>query len=186
MNKALIAMLTVLGASLAHAQTAPNGVTPDTPPNVLDAAGRPVGTLFHFQYNYGPLITRGNVRFVVPLQRTTTNGDPTDIHASSSASQFLYRSLDSLLYYTSTDCSGDPIVTGTEGPTPAMVLREGSTVTAYVSSNAASQSFTVASQRSTDTGVCTTEATPTQRTGWPTTSKIELSRDYPEPLTVSY
>ncbi|MDR5836212.1 hypothetical protein [Caballeronia sp. LZ034LL] len=192
MHKAFIAMLTVLGASLAHAQTSPETVapttpdTPDMPPNVLDAAGHPVGALSHFQYNYGPMITRGNTRFVVPLQRKTTTDDPSDIKAPSSASLFLYHTVDSLLYYTSADCSGDPVVIPSEGPAPAVVVREGATVTAYVAGNTASQSFSIASQWSTQTEACTPLSTPSQRTGWPMGSKIVLTREHPESLTVSY
>ncbi|MDR5784736.1 hypothetical protein QCE63_35695 [Caballeronia sp. LZ065] len=193
MNKALIALLTLLGTSLAHAQTSPAAVAPSAPsaptmpPNVLDAAGHTVGALSHFQYNHGPLVTRGNTRFVAPLKRKTTTDDPSGIKAPSSASLFLYHSVDSLLYYTSADCSGDPIVTASKGPTPAVVVREGTTVTAYVASNtASSQSFSIASQRSTQTESCTPLSTPTQRTGWPLGSKIVLTREHPEPLTVSY
>lgn len=73
-----------------------------------------------------------------------------------------------------------------EGPTPAMVVREGTSVTAYVAGNTVSQSFSIASQRSTQTEACTPLSTPSQRTGWLMGQKIVLTREHPEPLTVSY
>jgi hypothetical protein len=190
MNKALVATLTLLAAATAHAQSAAptvaDGAAPADPPNVYDAHGREIGALSHFSYSYGVLVTKGHAHFVVPLDRNNTSNDPTDIHASASGSQFLYRSYDSILYFTSADCSGNPIIFAAEGPTPTTVIRDGTTVTAYVAGDTPYQTYSINSSSSTQTHACTTLTTPTQRAGWSASGKFVLSQEYPEPLTVSY
>jgi hypothetical protein len=186
MQKALVATLMMLGATLTHAQTVADGNAPDYPPDVRDARGHEVGALWHFHNSYGALVTQGGTRFVAPLEPNRIGGDPTDINAPASGSEFIYRIYDSLLYYTSADCSGNPIVNGDEGPTPTTIVRDGQNVIAYVAGNVPSQSYSVASQYSTDTQACTALTTPQARTGWIAASKIVLSHNYPEPLMIGY
>jgi hypothetical protein len=185
---AAMALITLMPfcATLAHGEST-NGVAANSAPTVRDARGHDLGTVAHFNYSDGALITVGDARFVVAIERKPTSSDLLDPNTQFVGSQFVYRVFTSSLSYTSADCSGAPIVDDTTlGPSPAIVTREGDTVTAYVAAKAAYQTFTVASRRSTDTQVCTPLDTPVETQGWPTATTVVLSRVYPEPLSIAY
>src|SRR4051794_8177251 len=77
----------------------------ETVPQVFDARARALGELTTFGNQDGVLFSVGEASVVVPLQRKSSSGDGVRF----SATQFQW-STDLFLDFTSSDCSGDPVV----------------------------------------------------------------------------
>jgi hypothetical protein len=187
MQKTFPAALTLVCATLAHAQTVStpaDGRVLQQVPAVFDAQGKRMGDLAHFASGDGLLVTSGNQRYVLPLQRKTSSDIPSDYTATSSGSLMIWKT-SHLLYYTSADCSGDPIVASSGGPYPAIAVRNGSAVTVIFASGAPYGTINANSNRQ-DTGACNVLATPVAQYGWKAGAKVVVTQGHPEPLAIGF
>jgi hypothetical protein len=105
---------------------------------VFDANGHVIGDLKSFGGVSGVQVIAGNAATIVQISRAS------DSTGHESATDFAWDTAAST-EFTSTDCSGDPIVVSTGGPRPSVAVRQGNDVTVYIATDSAVQSFTARS-----------------------------------------
>jgi hypothetical protein len=150
-------------------------------PLVFDAQGKFVGPLDDYGGPGVYLTVNGAIAFV-PIERVIVSGDggPQTVY---SATQFRWSGMN-VADFTSTDCSGTPVITLTTGVRPSTTIRLGHDVTLYVAPATNSAPIVIGSVRSGPTFTCAASGTPVTEYGWPTESTFSLTGAYPEPLTV--
>ncbi|VXC93232.1 conserved hypothetical protein [Burkholderia sp. 8Y] len=150
-------------------------------PEVFDAQGKFVGALDDYGGPGVYLTVNGAVAFV-PIERVIVSGDggPQTVY---SATQFRWSGMNAV-DFTSSDCSGTPVITLTTGVRPSTTIRLGNDVTLYVAPAINSAPVTIGSVRSGPTFTCAAASTPVTEYGWFTESTFSLTGAYPEPLTI--
>ncbi|MDR5857735.1 hypothetical protein QCE42_22870 [Caballeronia sp. LZ050] len=150
-------------------------------PQVFDAQGKFVGPLDDYGGPGVYLTVNGAIAFV-PIERVIVSGDggPQTVY---SATQFRWSGLNAV-DFTSTDCSGTPVITVTTGIRPTTTVRLGNDVTLYVAPATNSAPVSIGSVRAGPTFTCTASSTPVTEYGWSTESTFSLTGAYPEPLTI--
>jgi len=149
------------------------------PVRVFDANGRVIGDLTQFSANNGVALTVGDATTIVPLTRVQ------DASYHFSATDFEWLAI-SEGEYTSTDCSGDPIIESAWGPRIAIPFRQGSEVTVYFAAAGPGQSLVARSRLGSNPSTCTQYTTPITEVGYPAAAKLVITRDHPEPLRIGY
>ena len=105
---------------------------------VFDANGRVIGNLASFSGQNGVAFTAGDATTVVPITRI----QDASFHFSATDFQWLAVSSGQ---FTSTDCSGDPVILSAWGPRFAIPVRRGGEVTVYFASAGPAVPLTVRS-----------------------------------------
>ncbi|MFM0053585.1 hypothetical protein [Caballeronia grimmiae] len=152
-------------------------------PLVFDSQGKLVGPLDDYGGPGVYLTVNGAIAFV-PVERVKVSGDggPQTVY---SATQFRW-SGSNAADFTSSDCSGTPVITLISGVRPSTTIRLGNDVTLYVAPAANSAPIQIGSARSGPNFTCAAPGTPVTEYGWPTESTFSLTGAYPEPLTIRF
>ncbi|BBP99445.1 hypothetical protein BSFA1_45740 [Burkholderia sp. SFA1] len=149
------------------------------PVRVFDANGQAIGDLTSFSAQNGVAFTAGDATAVVPITRV----QDASFHFSATDFQWLAVSSGQ---FTSTDCSGDPVILSIWGPRFAIPFRRGSEVTVYFAAPGPEQALTVRSALGASPGTCNQFASPFTIMGYPAAAKRVITRDHPEPLSIGY
>lgn len=155
----------------------------DVQPLVFDAQGKFVGPLDDYG-DQGVYLTISGAATFVYIERAIVSGDggPQTIY---SGTEFKWSSTNAA-DYSSSDCSGTPIITLTGGVRPSLAIRRGAEVTLYVAPATNSGPMRVASTQSGPDFHCAPSGVPTTEYGWPTENTYSVTGAYPEPLTIRY
>ena len=179
----LLALALLFGAASAYAgdgggHTGGSNDNPGAPPRVYDAQGKYVGQLARYQSHNGVFLTvNGAVSFAGIEPLSIDNG------AEYSATQFQWSS-ESLIYYTSADCSKPPIIYYERSPRPAEVVRLGTDVVLYVAGEADGTTVHASADRGNpNINVCAPVSKDLANAFIPETS-YPLLQKHPEPLTI--
>jgi hypothetical protein len=147
---------------------------------VFDANGRVIGNLASFSGQNGVAFTAGDATTVVPITRI----QDASFHFSATDFQWLAVSSGQ---FTSTDCSGDPVILSAWGPRFAIPVRRDGEVTVYFASAGPAVPLTVRSSfGGTGAPVCNQYPSPLTIAGYPAAAKLVITRDHPEPLRIRY
>ncbi|WP_244817874.1 hypothetical protein [Caballeronia sp. Lep1P3] len=148
---------------------------------VYDAQGRPVAPLDDYGGQGVYLTINGAIAFAF-IERTIVSGDggPQTVYSGTNFRWSGTNAVD----FTSSDCSGTPIITLTSGVRPSLAVRRGADVTLYVAPDTNSAPMRVASTLSGPNFQCTTATVPTTEYGWPAAITYSLTGSHPEPLTI--
>jgi hypothetical protein len=149
------------------------------PVRVFDANGHVIGDLTGFSAQDGVAFTAGNATAIVPITRM----QDASFHFSATDFQWLAVSFGQ---FTSTDCSGDPIIQAEWGPRAASLLRQGNNVTVYFAVAGPEQVFEARSQLNTDPTECTSFTGPIAVSGYATAARLVITHDHPEPLRIGF
>ncbi|WP_321800388.1 hypothetical protein [Caballeronia sp. J97] len=149
------------------------------PVRVFDANGHAIGDLTSFSAQNGVAFTAGDATTVVPITQVQ------DANYHFSATDFKWLAV-TFAQYTSTDCSGDPVIESLWGPRMALPLRQGSDVVVYFAAAGPAQSIVVRSGTNTDSSACNPYPSPFTIMGYPSAAKRVITRDHPEPLRIGY
>lgn len=152
--------------------------TKHRPVRVLDANGHVIDDLRTFGGVSGAWVTAGNATTVVPIGRVR------DASGFDSATDFGWGATEDV-EYTSSDCSGDPIVTPAGGPRPSVVVRQGNDVTVYIAAEGTAQPFASRSLNVPPFG-CSQHPQPVTVYGFPVIAKVVVSQGHPEPLRIGF
>ncbi|SAL83914.1 hypothetical protein AWB67_06538 [Caballeronia terrestris] len=150
---------------------------------VFDSQGKFVGPLEDYGGPGVYLTVSGAIAFV-PIERVIVSGDggPQTVY---SATDFRWSGTNAA-DYTSSDCSGTPVITLTTGVRPSVTIRQGTDVTLYVAPATNSGPILIGSIRSGPNFRCVPSGVPSTEYGWPTESTYSLTGAQPEPLTIRY
>ncbi|SAK93562.1 hypothetical protein AWB79_06967 [Caballeronia hypogeia] len=149
------------------------------PPQVFDAKGHVVGELASFGGVSGVRVVAGNAVTIVQIARSS------DASGDQSATGFAWATSSSA-EFTSTDCSGDPIVVPSGGPRPSIAIRQGNDVTVYIAGEGPTQNFTARSALVVAPPGCAANQIPVTVAGFPAGAKIPISRLHPEALRIGF
>ena len=150
---------------------------------VFDSQGKLVGPLDDYGGPGVYLTVSGAIAFV-PIERVKVSGDggPQTVY---SATDFRWSGTN-VADYTSSDCSGTPVITLITGVRPSTTIRLGNDVTLYVAPATNSAPIRIASARSGSSFTCAAASVPVTEYGWPTESTYSLTGAHPEPLTIRF
>lgn len=148
------------------------------PVRVFDANGHVVGDLTIFAAQNGVAFTVGHATAVVPIGRVQ------DASRHFSATDFQWQAAVGA-FFTSSDCSGYPIVNATSGPWAALALRRDNVVTLYFAVEGVDQVLMANSILDPTTG-CRPFTQGVTVQGWPAGSKLVISEKHPEPLRIGF
>jgi hypothetical protein len=145
---------------------------------VFDAQGKLVGPLDTFQLTEGVYLRfAGGAAVFMPLR-----------HKKVSATQYAMSQFEwsdvSGTGFTSTDCSGPPLIGIGQSPRPVALVRSGGEVTAYIAGPQYASKMTSHSSISYD-GSCETYDS-SRPSYWTPQITFSLSQRYPEPLSIHY
>ncbi|WP_248324251.1 hypothetical protein [Caballeronia sp. Sq4a] len=148
---------------------------------VFDSRGIVVGPLVDApfsSFSSGALITVNGANVVVPIRRMTDSGG----HVSSTQ----YAWAEGKPWYSTTDCSGPPVIIDTFAVLrPLEVVRRGTDVTAYIASDTDTASVDLRSY-SDAKDRCSAYDLPGVGGVWMTGFAYSLTQYFLEPLTVHY
>jgi len=150
---------------------------------IFDAQGKFVGLLEDYG-GPGVYLMVANAIAFVPIERVIVSGDggPQTVY---SATEFRWSGTNAA-DYTSSDCSGAPVITLIGGVRPSLTIRQGTDVTLYVAPTTNSGPIRIGSTRSGPNFNCVPSGVPSTEYGWPTESTYSLNGAHPEPLTIRY
>ncbi|SAK86568.1 hypothetical protein AWB77_04623 [Caballeronia fortuita] len=148
-------------------------------PQVYDASGQWVGGLESFGGVSGVRVIAGDAATIVPIARTS------DAYGNQSATDFTWATSSSA-EFTSTDCSGDPVVVPSGGPRPSIAVRQGNDVTVYIAAEGPTQNFAARSVLLVVPAGCVANQTPVTVTGFAVGATIPVSKLHPGALTIGF
>ncbi|MFM0140762.1 hypothetical protein [Caballeronia grimmiae] len=144
---------------------------------VLDSRGAVAGPLVSVVGGNAATIDVDGVLIVVPINRMR------DSAGRLSASQYQWR--DNGQQFSTSDCSGPPVISPTEVLRPAAVVRRGADVTLYVAADAYVGPIEIRSY-SDGQGQCTTRSFSYQTIAWSADKSFALTQRFPEPLSIKF
>ncbi|MFL9962891.1 hypothetical protein PQR02_17705 [Paraburkholderia sediminicola] len=150
---------------------------------VFDAQGKSVGPLLAEGSAAGVVLDVNGATILVPIRRVSDSG------SQITASQYKWsgKFSDDISFYSSTDCSGPPLIIGdiTETLRPSVVVRQGVDATVYIAPDTYSTNITALTYRAGSPAQCYPRVAPSvSEKGWSPESAYSLTQNYPEPLTI--
>ncbi|KMQ79949.1 hypothetical protein BPMI_03710c [Candidatus Burkholderia pumila] len=144
---------------------------------VFDAQGKPIGPVESYERTQSVYLKFGQATVFIPLRHKKVSA------SQLSESQFEWAN-DTGATFSSSDCSGAPLIMIGSSPRPVEVVRTGADMTAYIAGPGYGSPLTTNSYISYD-GSCLTGSRSVASYWTPQTS-FPLTQHYPELLTVHY
>ena len=177
----LLVLALLLGAASAYAgdsQDQQHGSQGDGRggPEVYDAQGKYIGPLVESNFGDGVYLTINGAVTFVPINRVSGS-------TTASATQFQWSGSGPAVF-SSSDCSGPPILSVNSWARPSMAIRRGADVVLYVAGDAGSRPLAAGSERMPPNLDVCLPIVVDMPDSFAAQTTYPLTQAYPEPLSI--